>query len=109
MLASDAALADPAREPLIRDFLGRLVRAQRWLGDHRDTWTGMARQATGLPDAIARRSAPRSLATPLAITPEVIANVQAQADTFARIGLIKHPVTMADAFDSRFSDVLGHG
>lgn len=106
VFASEATLADEGKVRQVRDFLGRLVKAQHWLNEHPEHWIETAAKVTGLPEAVARHSAPRTLALPVAITEEVIASVQLQADVFLEVGLIDHPVSLAGAFDKRFEDVL---
>ncbi|MBD1550544.1 PhnD/SsuA/transferrin family substrate-binding protein [Pseudomonas typographi] len=106
VFASEQALEDPAKVARIRDFLHRLAVSERWLQAHQERWIETAAKLTGLPEAVARRSAPRTLATPVAITDQVVASVQAQADVFREVGVINTPVNLADAFDRRFADAL---
>jgi sulfonate transport system substrate-binding protein len=103
-VASDAALADPAKEAAIRDYLGRLRAAQEWQRENKGAWAAKYSELTGLPIELAEQLlAAESTATP--IDDEVVGALQAEADAFFAAGLIPDEVDIAGTVDTRFNDV----
>ncbi|WP_457535577.1 ABC transporter substrate-binding protein [Streptomyces filamentosus] len=107
-VAAPAALADPAKEKAVGDFVGRLRRAQDWVFDHPEEWAKVWAKETGLPYEVALAAVKRSSGTriPVALDGAAIASEQKIADTFAGLGLIPRPFRFADFVDDRFDQDL---
>jgi sulfonate transport system substrate-binding protein len=106
-VASQAALADPAKAAAIRDYLRLLGQAHIWAGSHLASWGRVWAQATGLPAAVMTTAANDSAASPVAITPQVISSEQHVADAFTTAGLIPGHVNFASFVTTKFNTILG--
>lgn len=109
VVAADAALADPAKDAAIADYLGRLGRAQQWAVDNGDEWAATYSSLTSLPEPISQAVRARSAAGWVAIDDAVIAKQQEQADVYTDLGLIAAPIDVSTAFDDRYNEVLAGG
>ncbi|WP_435736130.1 ABC transporter substrate-binding protein [Cellulosimicrobium sp. PMB13] len=109
VVATDAALADPAKEAAVADYLGRLGRAEQWAVENPDAWAATYSELTGLPVEISRAVRERSAAGWVPIDDEVIATQQEQADVYTELGLIAETLDVSLEFDDRFNDVLVGG
>lgn len=106
VVAADAALADPAKDAAIADYLGRLGRAQEWAVAHADEWAAAFSELTGLPEPISQAVRARAAAGWVAIDDAVVAKQQEQADGYTDLGLIAEPIDVSAEFDPRYNDVL---
>ena len=88
VVASRAALANPAKAAAIHDYLQLLDQAYTWAATHKSAWAATWAKATGLPISIMNLAVNDSLATPAPITPTVISAEQSVANAFAAAGLI---------------------
>jgi sulfonate transport system substrate-binding protein len=106
LVASDAALADPAKARAIGDLVARAARAQRWQREHvKEAAPALAKQYNvdvGIAEKIIERSP--SKYTP--IDDSIIAAHQAEADLFLREGLIRKKLDVAPIFDKRYDAIV---
>ncbi len=106
-VASQAALADPAKAAAINDYLKLLNQAYVWGGTHLTAWAAVWAKATGLPDSIMLNAAKDDVRTPARITPAVISAEQSVSNAFTTAGLIPGHVNFASFADTRFNDAVG--
>jgi sulfonate transport system substrate-binding protein len=103
-LASYDALADPARQTAIADFLVRLAEAGTWTEQNPQEWAEFYGEAVDLTPEAAELSQGRSTRAPIALA-DTIAREQELADVFTEDGQIAS-VDVAELADDRFSDDL---
>jgi sulfonate transport system substrate-binding protein len=108
-VASQAALASPAKAAAVRDYMRLLYQARAWANSHPAAWGHVWAQATGEPLAVMQSAARDSKSTPVAITPAVITSEQQVADAFTASGLIPGHVDIAQHVDTRYNSILGSG
>jgi sulfonate transport system substrate-binding protein len=103
-VASDKALADPAKSAAIADFLARYRAAQVWQRTNKDAWAQKYSELTKLPVDLARGVLG---VDPVftAIDGAVVSAQQAEADGFFAAGLIPTKVDAAAIVDDRFNAV----
>jgi sulfonate transport system substrate-binding protein len=106
-VASQAALADPARTAAIRDLLILLNQAHTWADTHPAAWAAVWAQGTGLPAGIMLNAAKDAASVPVPVTPAVVAAEQRVSDAFTTAGLIPGHVNFADFVDTRFNSIIG--
>lgn len=105
LVASDAALADPAKAKAIGDLVARAAKAQRWQREHvKDAAPALAKQYN-VSAAIAERIIERSPSRYTPIDADVIAKHQAEADLFLKEGLIRKKLDVSAIFDKRYNDI----
>ncbi len=105
LVASEAALADPAKAKAIGDLVARAARAQRWQREHvKEAAPALAKQYN-VSVAIAEKIIERSPSRYTPIDAEVIAKHQAEADLFLKEGLIRKKLDTAAIFDTRYNDI----
>jgi sulfonate transport system substrate-binding protein len=107
VVASRAALADPAKAAAIRDYLTLLDQADNWVGKHPAAWAAAWAQATGLPSSVMLKAVKDDLDVPQAITPAVISSEQSVANAFSSAGLIPTKVDFSDYAVTTFNNILG--
>jgi sulfonate transport system substrate-binding protein len=106
-VASQAALADPAKTAAIRVLFTLLNQAHTWADSHPAAWAAVWAQGTGLPASIMLNAAEDAASVPVAITPAVVASEQQVSDAFTAAGLIPGHVNFSDFVDTRFNSTLG--
>jgi sulfonate transport system substrate-binding protein len=104
-VASDAAIDDKATHAALSDYLKRITEAQLWAGQHRDEWSQVWAEQTGLTPDITLAAAKQRPVSVVAIDQSVIDSEQQMADTFVANGLIPDDVNVADYFSDAFNDV----
>jgi sulfonate transport system substrate-binding protein len=104
--ASTAALADPGRNSAIRDFVVRVVKAQKWADSHRPEWAAAWAKETGLKLDVAQKAvdAGRDLPTPL--DDAIVKSEQQLADAFTDDKTLPGKVDFAAYADRRFGPDL---
>ncbi|MFZ0048262.1 MAG: ABC transporter substrate-binding protein [Streptosporangiaceae bacterium] len=107
VVASKAALANPAKAAAIHDYLQLLDQAYTWAATHKSAWAATWAKATGLPISIMNLAVNDSLATPAPITPTVISAEQSVANAFAAAGLIPSHVDFSDYAVTTYNSILG--
>ena len=108
-LASEAALGDSAKSDAIKDFVGRLARANQWAVTHEDDWIPTFSKLTKLPEPVARATFATSSGQLVPIDDAVIAKQQRLIDLFAGAGEIPKATVAKDYFDDRFNSAVTAG
>ncbi len=106
VVASRAALASPAKEQAIHDYLQVLDEAYTWAASHQPAWAATWAKATGLPLSVMTKAVADSQSVPTAITPAVISSEQLVADAFSSAGLIPAKINFANFAVSTYNSVL---
>jgi len=107
VVASKAALGNPAKAAAIHDYLQLLAQAYAWAKSHESAWAATWAKATGLPVSVMAQAAKDSLATPGPITPAVITSEQSVANAFTAAGLIPSHINFANYSVTSFNNILG--
>jgi sulfonate transport system substrate-binding protein len=107
VVASRAALGDPARAAAIRDYLQLLDEAYAWAARHQSAWAGTWAKASGLPLPVMVQAVRDDQTAPAGITPAVISSEQNVANAFTSAGLIPGKVDFANFAVSTFNDITG--
>ncbi|MBC3192267.1 ABC transporter substrate-binding protein [Pseudonocardia sp. C8] len=107
-VASNAALADPARSAAVADLLARVAAAQAYSNTHREQRAAVWSQETGLPIAVTRRAVGRGPDLPVPLDDRVVASQQALADAFSEAGVIPGRADFAAFVDRRFEPTTLH-
>lgn len=102
-VASQAALDDPATTAALEDYLTRITKAQLWASEHREEWSKVWAEQTGLAPAITLAAAKNRPVTPVPVDQSVVDSEQAMADAFTDAGLIPEPVDVSAFFTDRFA------
>jgi sulfonate transport system substrate-binding protein len=105
-VARTGALDDPALAAAIGDFLRRYQAAAAWAVEHREEWSELYAQNTGLPTDVVESSFERFETTWVPITDQIVADQQEEADTFFDAGLIPEAIDVGQVFDTRYADQL---
>jgi sulfonate transport system substrate-binding protein len=88
IVASRAALADPAKATAIGAYLTDLDRAYIWEKTHPTSWASEWAQGTGLPLSVMDQATTDESITPVPITAEVVGAEQGLVNAFYTAGLI---------------------
>ncbi|MEU6969316.1 ABC transporter substrate-binding protein [Kitasatospora aureofaciens] len=104
-VASDSALADPARSKLVGDYLQRVGTAWRWAATHQEQWAQVWSKEAGIPYEVALASVRRTQATTfeVALDDDAVQSEQRIVETFAGQKLIPASFSFADFTDRRFN------
>lgn len=103
-VAGERAIADKRAE--LDDFLGRLARAKRWVGDHKDEYAKLLAKETGLELAIAAYTVRNTRGQPVPIDAAVIDEMAQVLQVFRTAGEIKANPPVAGGFDPSFNKAL---
>ena len=111
IFANPKALADPAREAAIGDFLLRLRRAYGWANTHyldfARAQNAETRVAVGdLIELWNQRSTDYAVLPP---SPQAVAAHQQVADVFLQAGVLDAPTRVAPFWDARYAPLLARG
>jgi sulfonate transport system substrate-binding protein len=106
-VASQAALNDPAKAAAIRDYLKLIAQAHVWANTHPAAWAKVWAAGTGLPVSVMLTAAKDAAATPVPITPAIIAAEQHVTDAFAAAGLIPNKINFSGFAVTKFNDTAG--
>jgi sulfonate transport system substrate-binding protein len=101
--ANPDALKDKATSAAIKDYLGRLAKAQLWSNTHRDEWAKVWSEETGLSDAVTRRAVDRRTAKPTPINSDITSSEQEMADAFVKAGLLPDTFDVAKFFTDDYN------
>jgi sulfonate transport system substrate-binding protein len=107
VVASRAALSDPAKAAAIKDYLKLLEQAYSWVGTHQSAWATAWAKATGLPVSVMAQAVKDDLNTPVAITPAVISSEQSVANAFTAAGLIPGHVDFSKFAVTTYNSLVG--
>ncbi|MGW7819521.1 ABC transporter substrate-binding protein [Streptomyces puniciscabiei] len=107
-VAAPAALKDPKKAAVVKDYLTRLRRATAWAYGHQQEWAKVWAKDTGLPYDVALASVKRTNSTRVAVAVDkpLVASEQQIVDSFAELKLIPQKVDFGDFVDSRFNGDL---
>ena len=103
-VAGARAIADKRRQ--LEDFLRRLARAKRWVGDHRADYAAVLSHETGLAAAITTYMVSSTRSEPVPIDAAVLAEEQRTLEGFRSAGAITSAPDLARAFDASFNTAL---
>ncbi|MDO7835636.1 ABC transporter substrate-binding protein [Sphingobium sp. HBC34] len=106
VVASDKALADPARAKAIGDLIARIGRALRARQADPDKAVPVYTKALNLPAPVIGQYLRRAPARLAPIDKAVVADQQVLGDTFLKIGLIRKPNDAARLFDHRYDALV---
>lgn len=106
LVASDAALADPAKAKAIGDLAARAARAQRWQRENVAKAAPALAKRYNVSPAIAAKIIERSPSKYTPIDADIIAAHQAEADLFLKEGLIRKKLDVAPIFDKRYDSIV---
>jgi sulfonate transport system substrate-binding protein len=106
IVAAKAALADPAKEAAIKDFVLRVTKAYQWASANNDEWATRYATLTGLEPNIAKAVVSRVNLRIAPITEETIAAQQEQADTYTTLGLLPEKLDVTAEYDTRFNPAV---
>ncbi|MEQ3539081.1 ABC transporter substrate-binding protein [Pseudonocardia tropica] len=101
-VASNAALAEPARSAALADFLARLAAAQTYSDTHREERAKVWSAETKLPLPVTRRAVGRGPDLPVPLDDAVVASQQALADAFTAAGVVPGRADFAAFVDRRY-------
>lgn len=105
-VASDKALADPAKAKAIGDLVARIGRALRAREADPDKAVPVYAKALNLPEPVIAQYLRRAPARLIPIDAAVVADQQVLGDTFLKIGLIRKPNDAARLFDHRYDAIV---
>jgi sulfonate transport system substrate-binding protein len=106
LVATQQALADPARAKELGDLLHRVQLALTWARQHAREWAKIYGATYHLPRAAALQATQRSATRLVPIDHTAIAAQQRQADAFTSVGLLKEHLDVAQEFDDRYNQAL---
>jgi sulfonate transport system substrate-binding protein len=106
LVASDAALADPAKAKAIGDLVARAARATRWQRENPAKAAPALAKRYNVDPAIAEKIITRAPASYAPINNAIIAAHQDEADLFFKEGLIRKKLDVAAIFDKRYDDIV---
>jgi sulfonate transport system substrate-binding protein len=101
--ANPDALDDKATVAALKDYLGRIAKAQVWSNTHRDPWAKVWAEETGLSPEVTRRAVDRRTAKPTPIGTGVTSSEQEMADAFVKAGLLPEKFDVAKYFTDDFN------
>jgi sulfonate transport system substrate-binding protein len=105
-VASPSALQDPKKVKALRDYLSRIAAARVWALTHTEEWAKVWSEQAGISPEAALNAAQRADAEAVPLTDDVIKAEQAEADAFAKAGLIPKSATIGDIVDRRFNAAI---
>ncbi|MGZ4446880.1 MAG: ABC transporter substrate-binding protein [Nocardioides sp.] len=102
-VASQAALDDPATTAALKDYLGRIAKAQVWSRTHKAEWAKVWAQETGLSDSITLAATQKREVQLVPIDQQVIDSEQGMADAFTSNDLLPGKIDVAPFFTDEFN------
>lgn len=105
VVASDAALADPAKVGEIRTYVRLLNKARGWANTHPAQWARSWAGGTGLPVSVMTQAARDDTSQVVPIDSQVVSFEQRVTDAFATSGLIPHDINFSRYVDTRFNSL----
>lgn len=102
LVASDAALADPAKAEAIGDLVARAARATRWQRENVAAAAPALAKVYKIDAPLAEKMIERSPSRFSPIDPSIIAAHQSEADLFKKLGLIRNRLDAGKIFDARY-------
>ncbi|MFG2287926.1 ABC transporter substrate-binding protein [Streptomyces sp. NPDC048595] len=107
-VAAPSALDDRKKAAALKDYTGRLRRAQNWVFKHPAVWAKAWAKETGLPEKVALDAVKRTRGTAVtvAVDKAAVASEQRIVDTFAALKLIPRSYDFGAFVDPRFNGDL---
>ncbi|TBV04187.1 ABC transporter substrate-binding protein [Stutzerimonas kirkiae] len=105
LAATSQAIA--GKRAQLDDFVQRLDRAWQWVNEHPEAYARAQAKVTGLPVQVHLTSASNTDFRPVAISTQVIDNLQKTADIYLAEGVLTRPVDVSQGFDDSFNAVRG--
>ncbi len=99
--AHEGAIA--AKHAALDDFLGRFRAAWAWADGHIPEYARSNAALTGLPEPVLRRTYETERSRSVALTPDLIGELQTAAGNALEFGLLRQPLDVRRAFDTSFS------
>ncbi len=100
MLVSAHRDAIRTKRAQLRDFLVRFRAGWGWADHHLDDYARYNAALTGLPEPVLRRTYETERTQPTALTPALIAELQAAADNALEFGLLRQALDVSRAVDT---------
>jgi sulfonate transport system substrate-binding protein len=107
LVASRAALGNPAKAAAIRAYLSALVKAFKWEKTHSSAWATTWAAATGVSLNIMQKATKDDVETPTPINRGVITSEQGVANAFYAAGLIPAKVDFTNFAYTGFNSIFG--
>ena len=104
-VTSENALANPAKQAAIADFLSRIRGSAEWRDANAESWSGNFAELTGLPPEISLITIQHSASTWVPIDDAVIEAQQRNADALFAAAEIPVELDVAEVLDPRFNDL----
>lgn len=106
LVASDAALADPAKAKAIGDLVARAARATRWQRENPAKAAPALAKRYNVNGAVAEKIIRRAPASYTPVNDAIIAAHQDEADLFFKEGLIRKKLDVSTIFDKRYDAIV---
>lgn len=106
LVASEAALADPAKAKAIGDLVERAARATRWQRENVAKAAPALAKRYNIDSATAVKIIERSPSRYTPIDTAIIAAHQDEADLFLKVELIRKKLDTSKIFDKRYNDLV---
>ena len=106
LVASDAALADPAKAKAIGDLVARAARATRWQRENPAKAAPALAKRYNVDGAVAEKIIRRAPASYTPVNDAIIAAHQDEADLFFKEGLIRKKLEVSTIFDKRYDAII---
>jgi sulfonate transport system substrate-binding protein len=101
--ANPDALDDKATSAALKDYLGRIAKAQVWSNTHRDEWAKVWAEETGLAPEVTRRAVDRRTAKPTPISTDITSSEQEMADAFVAAGILPEKFDVSKFFTDDYN------
>ncbi|WP_186194507.1 ABC transporter substrate-binding protein [Burkholderia gladioli] len=98
--ATDTAI--DGKRAVLQDFVRRVAGAQRWSYRHADAFSATLARIIGIPEAAARLQFERRATQWLPIDAPLVAEQQATADFYRKVGMLRQPLDVGPTFDRGF-------
>jgi sulfonate transport system substrate-binding protein len=106
IVASDAALANPGKKAALKDFVGRLAKAQTYVLKHPATYTQLYATNNGIPLNIAALVLKKLPIQFFPISKVIVRAQQSEANVDYNIRLLSSPLNVTSEFDTEFNSVV---
>jgi sulfonate transport system substrate-binding protein len=106
LVASEEALADPARSKAIGDLIGRIVRAEKWRQNNIEASAPALAAHYKVDEELAKKIIRRNPQSYVPIDADVIQAHQAEADLFFEQGYVRKKLDARQIFDDRYNDIV---
>lgn len=105
-IAADTALADPAKNTALADFVSRIARATAWAKANPSVWAAKYSSAIGVATGVGAVAQDRSLRPAIPLDNSVIESEQQLYDAFVDAKLVPRGTPFSDYVDERFNSTV---